>query len=70
MQRLGRTGRKRSGCCVALCTAGAELTKFRRAMAAHKVISTSLKRDIRSFQMYRWVLVTLVRCDVYWCLCV
>ena len=53
MQRLGRTGRKRSGSCVALCTAGAEVAKFRRAMAAHKTISTSLKRDLRSFQMFR-----------------
>jgi hypothetical protein len=53
MQRLGRTGRKRSGSCVCLCTAGAEVAKFRRAMQRHRSVSTSLKRDLRSFHMYR-----------------
>ena len=52
MQRLGRTGRKRSGSCVCLCTEGPEVKKFQSALRRHKQISTSLKRDLQSFVMY------------------
>jgi hypothetical protein len=42
-----------AGSCVCLCTAGAEVAKFRRAMAKHRHISTSLQRDLATFRVYR-----------------